>query len=519
MEHYLSYTGYPLDLSNKLVNGFTYGFDLGHYFEPLNVPHKAVKMTNDFSKILQNKIDTEIITGRIKGPFIAPPFDNFQVSPVTIREKSTQGKYRLLHNLSFPYDGSSINDNIDEQRKSVKYSTITDAIKCLSVMGRGAYTAKCDIKDAFRLIPIRPEDHPKLCIFFNNNYYYDTTLPMGSSSSCQLFELFSTALHHIAHHFMPNCKIVHYLDDYLFMAESNTLCQEYLNVFTEICEDIGVPISPEKTTRPSTATTFLGIELDTVSQAAKLPLDKLKLYCTDITQVLSKGSITKRSLQSLLGKLNFASSVVPARAFLRRLICLLSRAALPHHFINLNKSARSDLKTWLIFLDQYNGITYFRSLKTINSSTLNMCSDASKKGFGATFGANWIQCRYTGSWPERDITVLELYPFYVMIALFGDRIRNSNIMFLCDNMAIVQIINKQSSKHGFIMSIVRSLVLLLVKFNINLMSNHIPGKNNILCDKLSRFQNAKELLERANMVESATEIPLNLLPENFIELP
>ena len=92
-----------------------------------------------------------------------------------------------------------------------------------------------------------------------------------------------------------------------------------------------------------------------------------------------------------------------------------------------------------------------------------MCSDASKLGFGATFNRKWIQAKFPISWNDKDITALELYPIYVMLNMFGFSITNTTVLFLCDNIAIVNIINKQSSKNPFLMSLVRKFVLTLVK--------------------------------------------------------
>ena len=48
-------------------------------------------------------------------------------------------------------------------------------------------------------------------------------------------------------------------------------------------------------------------------------------------------SVTLREPQSLIGLLNFWSSVAtPGRAFLRRLIDLTAGVTLPHHYIRLN---------------------------------------------------------------------------------------------------------------------------------------------------------------------------------------
>ena len=54
--------------------------------------------------------------------------------------------------------------------------------------------AKTDVKSAFRIIPIHPADYPSLGIRWNNMYYFDRALAMGLSSSCAVFESFSTAL-------------------------------------------------------------------------------------------------------------------------------------------------------------------------------------------------------------------------------------------------------------------------------------------------------------------------------------
>lgn len=55
-------------------------------------------------------------------------------------------------------------------------------------------------------------------------------------------------------------------------------------------------------------------------------------------------------------------------------------------------------------------------------------------------------------------------------------------------MALVYIINKQTSKDPTIMKWVRQLVLLILKFNIMFQALHIKGIKNIAADQLSRLQ-------------------------------
>ncbi len=444
LAHHLDASSYPRVLADKLLDGFKYGFPLGHHNDPISNELNHVKISEEKMIILQQKINTEVALGRVAGPFSEPPFSNFQISPVNLREKSTPGAFRLLHNLSYPYNEHSINSNISDDDKSVKYSSIHDAIKSLSNFLPGSYLAKTDIADAFRLIPIQPCDHPKLGMRINGKYYYDKTLPMGASSSCSLFESFSTAIEHIFKHYAKKVTVLHYLDDFLIIAQSKTACTLYLDLLLSLCKDMGIPISEKKTCTPSICTVFLGIELDTIKCCARLPLDKLTTYLHDVRSIIGCRTITKRDLQSIIGKLSFAAAVVPGRAFLRRLIDLLVCVKKPYHYISLTRESILDLHTWIEFLSEYNGITYFRYCSIVDSNSINMCSDASKIAFGATFRSHWIQGIYPPTWQELHITILELFPIYVMISMFGEDIINSNVNFHCDNMGVVYIINKQS---------------------------------------------------------------------------
>ena len=63
--------------------------------------------------------------------------------------------------------------------------------------------------------------------------------------------------------------------------------------------------------------------------------------------------------------------------------------------------------------------------------------------------------------------------------------RNHCIVFFSDNYAVVDIINKQTSREPKIMVLVRRLVLNCLKYNILFKSKHIPGILNRECDLLS----------------------------------
>ena len=153
--------------------------------------------------------------------------------------------------------------------------------------------------------------------------------------------------------------------------------------------------------------------------------------------------------------------------------------------------------------------------KIISSTALNMVSDACHKGFGACFGRKWIQGVFPSSWAQLHISVMEFFPILVMIDLFGNLIKNAQILFETDNSQVVSYINKQSSDKAPIMALMRPLILLLIKHNIQLVARHIPGKENTLADAISRFSLKPEMIVKYNLEEQPTELPRRLLPQAF----
>ena len=111
---------------------------------------------------------------------------------------------------------------------------------------------------------------------------------MGCSSSCQIFERFSTGLHNVGQFLMPNGMMFHILDDFLILAPTFDMCKRYLQEFLAICDKIGIPMAPEKTMGPSTCLTFLGIELNTVQKVARLPNDKVDRCLSLVSEFLQR---------------------------------------------------------------------------------------------------------------------------------------------------------------------------------------------------------------------------------------
>lgn len=214
---------YPQDLVTYIISGFSRGFPLHfHGRRPFLVP-KNLTSALENPVFVDKKLEQELAADRIAGPFISPPFQPFCVSLLGLIPKKIPGDFRLIHHLSFP-KGMSINDGIASENIHVQYARVADAIQLIKRAGQGCYLAKTDIKSAFRIIPIHPNDYPLLGMKWRRLYYYDRCMPMGCSSSCKTFEAFSTAIEWIARHKLEVDDLLHLSDDFLFVSATYIQC-------------------------------------------------------------------------------------------------------------------------------------------------------------------------------------------------------------------------------------------------------------------------------------------------------
>ena len=499
-----------------VLKGLLYGFDLGYAGPKNNQRCNNNLGVNRNPVIAIKKVTEEAKLGRIAGPFSDPPFDYFKCSPLSLREKSTPGQYRLLHNLSYPYDeaNTSVNGNIPRVLSSTKYATIEDAVRILGMLD-SPYLAKSDIASAFRLLPLRPDNYNITGFSLNGHFYYDRCLPMGASSSCQIFERFSDALVFILKTKFRIRYIVKVLDDFLFIGESEQECQEGLYAFTAFCSHVGIPIAAHKTEGPARNITFLGIHIDTVAKTLSIPLGKIAEYRAHILLALQRKSCTLREIRSLTGKLNFVCRIIPVgRCFLRRLYDLTIHATNPHASITLPQAALDDLTTWLSFLLQYNAKELYAPH---TPASHHLFADSSNIGFAATYKGHYLFGIFPQEWLQYDIQVREFYPILIMVTILAKHFANKHILVRSDNSSVVGAITNQTSRNTVLMRMLRKFVLILLRNNIHCTALHIEGKSNSIADALSRLQVSSGVngLQRLGLQPHRIPVPPSLTPRNL----
>ena len=141
----------------------------------------------DNPSIISKNLLKEVQLGHTAGPFISPPFLNFQVYPVEVVPKKHSSDWRTTFHLSYPkHHSTSVNAYISNSDYSLHYITVDNAISIIQKLDQGCFMSKLDIKSAFRKISVHPSDWEPLGMKWQGLYYFDTGLPFGLRSALYL---------------------------------------------------------------------------------------------------------------------------------------------------------------------------------------------------------------------------------------------------------------------------------------------------------------------------------------------
>ena len=187
------------EFAQYVINGLHNGFRIG-----FNREAKLKSCTHNMLSAAQlpQVIDDYLLQELALERVAIVPQDwapNVHTSPFgIIPKKHKPGKWRLILDLSSPTE-LSVNDGIDKDHCSLSYTSNDEVVKCIISQGRGAMLAKIDIKQAYRNVPVHPEDRPLLGMAWNGKVYLDKVLPFGLRSAPIIFSAIADALPSMDH--------------------------------------------------------------------------------------------------------------------------------------------------------------------------------------------------------------------------------------------------------------------------------------------------------------------------------
>ena len=221
--------------------------------------------------------------------------------------------------------------------------------------------AKFDVEAAYRNIAIHPSDRFLLGMKWRSKIHVDLALPFRLRSAPYIFNCVAELVEWIL---VNNYKVpdfLHYLDDFITAGPPDSpQCAQNLSTVLLVCDRLGLPLHPGKCVGHTPLLAVQGIELDSLTQVAHLPDEKLQSLKELIHSWLPRKGCFRRTLESLIGHLHHAAKVVwPGRTSLHRMIDLLSCFPKKDHPIQLNKEFHLDLQWWDHLLAQWHGVSFW----------------------------------------------------------------------------------------------------------------------------------------------------------------
>ena len=180
---------------------------------------------------------------------------------------------------------------------------------------------------------------------------------------------------------------VNYLDD-LGGAKREDRADESFAWLERILNTIGIQEARKKARPPATIAVFLGILFNTISMTLQITTDRLEEIKRILSEWMMKQFMTSTELQSLLGKLNFASNTVHSgRVFVSRLINELRNFSQNRKKVSVQM--RKDIEWWFLFMEHFDGITIMPpvawdapDMVFSTDATLNSCGGWTYHGNG-----------------------------------------------------------------------------------------------------------------------------------------
>lgn len=512
------------EVRDRVLEGISNGFSIRASGEVVPAEkaqdnHRSAQQDADF---ISQRIHEEIELGR----YLHVPdhhSSNVVVAPIGLVPKHPSG-YRLIHDLSAARS-SSVNAAIDPEDARTQYGTMEEAIRFITALKGDIYLAKIDFKDAFRHCRVRPDEVQMLGLRWQGNTYVDLCLPFGLRSSPAVFnELAHVALwvaKRIAKgiHRGVQFEVVHYLDDYLLITVGRANAMNVMATCMETFRELGLHLNNKKCIDPCRRLTFLGVELDVVARTARLPQDKQQALLEVVGTATTKTRFTKRELLSLAGQLFHAAKVVkPGRTFTAS---LLQQAYTVDNLytvivIPTNSQLVEDLYWWHHLLSGWNGVAFYDYTRASAGRDLHLAikvgSDASSTiGFGLICGDEWTHGVWSARSRDYPIHIKELIPLVMAAMLWGARWSRKQVVFECDNMAVVAVVNDGYPKDRTMRRYLRQLWLCAVQHGFLFSAVHVPGVLNVDADDLSRGR-VTDFLTR-NASRHVRPEPLALSPE------
>lgn len=174
----------------------------------------------------------------------------------------------------------------------------------------------------------------------------------------------------------------------------------------------------------------------------------------------------------------------PARLYLNRIIAALTGPI--QDPVTLEPDFQLDVAWFDAFLSKYNGISLIprRPLKECEAVELDSCLT----GCGAIFGRLYYMEKYPSKITSMNLPIhcLEMLNIVIAVRLWAPKWAGCLVNIWCDNKASVMVLQSGKGRDERLLKCVREIWAWAAQYSISLAVHHMPGKDMIVADALSR---------------------------------
>ena len=151
--------------------------------------------------------------------------------------------------------------------------------------------------------------------------------------------------------------------------------------------------------------------------------------------------------------------------------------------ISVPKSLHPHLRWWL----EESNVLLGQPLHPLKHA-LQIFTDASKEGWGAHLDEHTARGQWSLPESKLNINHLELKAVFLALKEFQTLVFNKTVLVATDNTTVVAYINKEGGmKSGSLCALLWRILSWCTRQQVTLRARHIPGRLNVIADKLSRL--------------------------------
>jgi hypothetical protein len=455
---------------------------------------KNHKSAIDKADKVEARLKEEIEEGNY---IIVDKSDATLISPLAALDKPS-GDIRLIHDLR--------QMNVYANKGEYAYDPLQDTLYQLVP---GMWLAKVDLQWAYRCAPIRKDQYPLTGARWRfkgdtkATTLLDTKFSFGARHSPAHYNRITKAVKRMMMRRGYNCSV--WLDDFLLFEKSFAKCTQALKTLIQLLRSLGFRIQWKKVCDATQTIVFLGIKISTVANELSLDPKKAAQLLEDISTMSGRKRVSKKQLQQIAGKLNWAANVVQwGRTFIGSFFQGICQLNLQSQKMRVTSEMLAELEWWYLSLKSS---CYCRAIwPAEDRQAVAASTDASGVGAGAymhTPSSPWFYINWAIDRPSlanAHINVKELAIIEEALRAWAPAYPGHHVYIQTDNITAAHWVNKGAARGYQPSLMLKQIAEVALKYNITIGCYYIRSENNQIPDAISRLHQPGQLLRLSTLL-------------------